>query len=90
MFDEVLSMIQAVDDVSVHVCDEEHAIYARVEDFEGFDDHWREVFRDYDEEAVDALYDALYDACEVHQGDFYEVFVFDGFEVVWECASDDI
>lgn len=90
MFDEVLSMIQAVDDVDCYVRGDGLVIYAQVQDFEGFDEDWREVFLDYDEEAVGALYDALYDACEEHQGDYYEVFVFDGFEVVWEYASDDI
>ena len=76
------------DDVDVHV----HADVVRVtvEDFEGFDDDCEEVDRDYDEDAVDAVYDALSDACDSEEGDYYHYFHFDGFTVVWGYASMDI
>lgn len=92
MFDEVLSMIQAVEDVSSYVRNDKHGrlIVVEVQDFEGFDEDWREVFLDYDEETVNALYEALEQACEQHVGDYYEYFMFDGFDVQWGYASDNI
>lgn len=76
------------DDVDVHVCADE--VCVTVEDFIGFDDEFEEVDRDYDEDAVDAVYDTLSDACDSKEGDYYHYFQFDGFTVVWGYASMDI
>ena len=61
-----------------------------VQDFEGFDEEWSEVDRDYDEDAVDAVYERLEAEASEVSGDFYRYFQFDGFTVVWGYASMDV
>ena len=62
-----------------------------MEDFEGFDDEWDEVMRDYtDEELVDAFLDALEEQALRAEGDFYRTYYFDGYAVQLGYASYDI
>ena len=62
-----------------------------LEDFEGFDDDWSEIDREYDdEEAVDAFLEMLESECVSHEGDFYVVYHFEGFDVRLGYASFDI
>ena len=61
-----------------------------VQDFEGFDEEWSEMDRDYDEDAVDAVYEHLEAEASEVSGDFYRYFQFDGFTVVWGYASMDV
>lgn len=62
-----------------------------LEDFEGFDDDWSEVDREYDdEEAVDAFLEMLERECVSQEGDFYVVYHFEGFDVQVGYASFDI
>ena len=84
----VMELLGTLDDVTVFTHGDD--IDVTVEDFEGFDEDWEEVDRDYDENAVDAVYDALSDACESEDGDFYHYFHFEGFTVMWGYASMDI
>jgi len=65
-------------------------IRVTVEDFEGFDEEWSEMDRDYDEDAVDAVYERLEAEASEVSGDFYRYFQFDGFTVVWGYASMDV
>lgn len=65
-------------------------IRVTVEDFEGFDEEWSEVEADYDEDAVDAVYERLEAEASEVSGDYYRYFQFDGFTVVWGYASMDI
>ena len=65
-------------------------IRVTVQDFDGFDAHWSEIDRDYDEDAVDAVYERLEDEASEVSGDFYRYFQFDGFTVVWGYASMDV
>lgn len=61
-----------------------------VQDFDGFDEEWSEMDRDYDEDAVDAVYERLEAEASEVSGDFYRYFQFDGFTVVWGYASMDV
>lgn len=62
-----------------------------LQDFEGFDDDGSEVDREYDdEEAVDAFLEMLEAECLSHEGDFYVVYHFEGFDVRLGYASFDI
>ena len=62
-----------------------------IEDFEGFDDDWSEVDREYDdEEAVDAFLEMLEAECSSQEGDFYVVYHFEDFDVRLGYASFDI
>ena len=65
-------------------------IHVTVQDFEGFDEEWSEVEADYDEDAVDAVYERLEAEASEVEGDYYRYFQFDGFTVVWGYASMDI
>lgn len=65
-------------------------IRVTVQDFEGFDEEWSEVEGDYDEDAVDAVYERLEAEASEVSGDYYRYFQFDGFTVVWGYASMDI
>jgi len=76
------------DDVTYYTLDGD--VHVTVEDFAGFDEDWCEVDGDYDEEAVDEVYDALTASALEVDGDFYRYFTFDGFTVVWGYASMDI
>lgn len=62
-----------------------------LQDFEGFDDDWSEVYRDYDnEEAVIAFLGMLKTECSSKEGDFYVTYHFEGFDVQIGYASYDI
>ena len=65
-------------------------IRVTVQDFEGFDEEWSEVYADYDEDAVDTVYERLEAEASEVEGDYYRYFQFDGFTVVWGYASMDI
>ena len=68
-----------------------HVIRVTLEDFDGFDSDWSEVFRDYDdEEAVESFLRMLEEESTSSEGDFYEVYHFDGFDVCLGYASYDI
>lgn len=61
-----------------------------VDDFEGFDDDWSEVMRDYDVEAVDGLIEWLEEHCISEEGDLYSYYHFEGFDVQLGYTSFDI
>lgn len=62
-----------------------------LEDFEGFDEDWSEIDREYDdEEAVDAFLEMLEAECSSQEGDFYVVYHFEDFDVQLGYASFDI
>lgn len=66
-------------------------ISVTVQDFVGFDDSWREVDRELDDEdLVDSVQEQLEAAALSVDGDFYRYYEFDGFTVVWGYASFDI
>ena len=90
MFEELKMMIEACEyDV---YCDIDGSnVYLTFDDFEGFDDDWSEVMRDYvNPEAVEALEDWLDDHCLSCEGDLYIVYHFDGFDVEVGYTSFDI
>lgn len=85
--EQVLAMVMAmveelhlVEDVEVDVYG--GAIHLTVRDFIGFDEHWDEIFRDYDEDGVDQLLEWLEVECESYTEDFYSDYRF-GDVTVW-------
>lgn len=59
-------------------------------DFDGFDNEWSEVDREYqDEEMVDALFELL-DRAERVEGDFYRTYYFEDCELTLGYTSMDI
>lgn len=85
---EVMARVAEVEDVSVWEYDDR--ISLTIEDFAGFDEDWCEQFRDYDEDAVDALLEWLEEHALSMDGDYYTYYQFDGFEVQVGYASYDI
>jgi hypothetical protein len=85
MLELVMAMLGQVEDVSVDVRGE--CVFVEVQDFEGFDEDWSEIYADYDEDAVDALLEWLEEQCVSSYGDFYEFYEFEGFYVKVGYAS---
>ena len=91
MFNEFKKMVDACgDDVTLNR--RSNGIYRlTLEDFEGFNENWHEVEREYDnEEAVDALFDWLETNCAEQREDFYTYYIFSDFQVIVGYASFDI
>ena len=62
-----------------------------LEDFEGFDDDWNEVEREYEnEEAVDALLEWVGVNCAERKSNLYIHYVVPGFGRTVGCASCDV
>lgn len=71
----ILTRLAQSGDASWSVND--HAFRVDLNDFEGFDDDWSEVMRDYeDPDMVEALMEIL-DQANDSDGGFYETFFFD-------------
>ena len=91
MFNEFKKMVDACgDDVTLNR--RSNGIYRlTLEDFEGFDEYWHEVEREYDnEEAVNALLNWLETNCAEQREDFYTYYIFSDFQVIVGYASFDI
>jgi hypothetical protein len=88
MLELVMAMLGQVEDVSVDVRGE--CVFVEVQDFEGFDEDWSEIYADYDEDAVDALLEWLEEQSVSSYGDFYEIYEFEGFFVKVGYASMDV
>ena len=81
MFNEFKKMVDACGD-DVTLDRRSNGIYRlTLEDFEGFDEHWHEIMREYDnEEAVNALLDWLETNCTEQREDFYIYYYFHDFQ----------
>ena len=91
MFNEFMQMVEACgDDVTLNR--RSNGIYRlTLEDFEGFNENWHEVEREYDnEEAVNALLDWLETNCIEQREDFYIYYNFPDFQVIVGYSSFDI
>ena len=68
-----------------------HTFNVTIEDFEGFDNNWNEVYRDLDNpQAVEDFEETLENECNHFIDDYYKTYCFDGFTVQLGCASYDI
>lgn len=88
--EELKELVAQYEDVEMYEYEDDEEIKLTVNDFEGFDDHWSEILRDYDEEKVDELYDTLKKECKEFDEDFYTTFEFDDFYITWGYGSYDI
>ena len=90
MFDTLMTLINACEN-DVYFFKEDRMIDLTINDFEGFDNNWNEIMRDYDNpNAVDALLDWLNANCVSKVNEFYTTYSFDGFAVKVGYASFDI
>ena len=71
--------------------EEDYCLDVTLEDFEGFDENWSEIYRKYDDpKAVKRFEEMLETECLSQEGDFYVVYHFEGFDVCLGYASFDI
>ena len=91
MFNEFKKMVEACgNDVTIYHGTNKNCRIT-LEDFEGFDEHWHEIMREYDnEEAVNALLDWLETNSTEHHEDFYTYYNFPDFQVIVGYSSFDI
>lgn len=91
-FEEIMAELEKLgDDVTVYADEEKEMIDVTFEDFEGFDDDWCEIEREYDNpEAVENFLEMLEAECISKEDDFYKKYFFDGFYVEIGYSSYDI
>ena len=78
------------EDISFWEYDDENKLDVTIEDFEGFDEDWCEVFADIDDDAVEVMIEWLESHCDSHEGDFYYYYTFGDLVVCLGWASYDI
>lgn len=90
MFDTIITLINACrGDIDFYTVN--NTIYITIDDFEGFDDDWNEIMRDYDNpDAVNALLNWLDNNCISQTGDLYTFYSFNDFKVELGYTSFDI
>lgn len=78
-------------DISFLEDTDENTLYATVEDFEGFDEDWDEVYADINEDAVNTMIEWLDEHCDSHDGGcLYQYYTFGDLVVCLGWASYDI
>lgn len=86
---EMLTALEACGDVYFDVDDTDGSVSVTFEDFDGFDDDWSEIDREYEmPEVVDAVF-ALLEGCP-SEGDYYVTYLVDGRSVEVGFSSYDI
>ena len=94
MMEIIIAMLEKmVEDVDYRVREidgEKPELVITVDDFEGFDDDWSEVMREYDVEAVDGLIEWLEEHCISEEDDLYSYYHFEDFDVQLGYTSFDI
>lgn len=90
MFDTIITLINACGhDIYFYTTD--NTIYITIDDFDGFDDDWNEIMRDYENpDAVNALLNWLDNNCISQTGDLYTFYSFNDFKVELGYTSFDI
>ena len=91
MFETLMTMLRTLETVGDVFFDVEDdgSVDVTFNDFEGFDEDWDEVMRDYEmPELVDKVFDLL-DSCD-HDDDFYTTYMVDGHAVEVGFTSYDI
>ena len=85
-----MTMIDTLNNLGADVTywESKNIIYVTINDFDGFDEEWNELDRDYDnEEAVNAFLEMLDRECVSHEGDFSMIYHFENFTVQVDYAS---
>lgn len=87
----VVEMVNALGNDASYFVDWDGNIHVTFNDFEGFDENWEEVEREYDDgEAVNAFVDRLETEALKISGDYYCYYQMNGFFVIVGYASMDI
>lgn len=86
-FEALVSQLEVVGDVS-RVVMRDGSIHLDLQDFEGFDDDWSEIFRECARPDLVDQFEEFVD--EVAEGDFYQYFELEGVHFCVGYASMDI
>lgn len=85
----IIEMLEKLGDDVMFDIDYKGNLKIVINDFEGFDDDWCEIEREYDADAVDAVLKEIEKSAVSVDGDFYRYYSFEGFEVcVGYCSFD--
>ena len=94
MMEMIIAMLEKMgEDVDYYVRElhnEKPELVITVDDFEGFDENWSEIMREYDVKAVRALIVWLEEHCISKDYDLYYDFQFEEFDVQLGYTSYDI
>lgn len=89
MLEVVVNMLKELgEDVSYMMIREE--LHVTIEDFDGFDEDWSEIDREYNEEAVEGFVEWLEAQAQEVEGDYYKYYRLEGVVVCVGYASYDI
>lgn len=86
-------MVKVLEGLGADVCyDFEDGVFdVLVEDFDGFDDDWCEIMRDFDDPDAMARFEKmLREECLSYEDDWVLIYHFEGFDVQLSYASYDI
>ena len=87
----VMVQVEALGEDASYYVDLKGDLHVTFEDFEGFNEDWEEVDREYDnEEAVDAFLERLGAEASEVSSDYYRYYQMDGFVVAVGYSSMDI
>ena len=87
---DVMKILETAENNDITMWEYKNVIHATIEDFEGFDENWDEVDREYDEEKVTAILSELEEnAIQIRKG-YYTEYVFEDCTVKVGYASFDI
>ena len=78
----VIEQVEALGEDASYQTDADGDLHITINDFDGFDEHWAEIEREYDNpDAVEAFLERL--ETEAHEAyeDCYDYYVMDGFTV---------
>ena len=91
MYETIVARAEALGE-DIFVMASDNTIRLTVNDFEGFDDNWREIMRDLDDEqCVQELLEYIAtNALEAHTDTLYKTYAFEGFSVIVGYGSYDI
>ena len=72
---EILAILDTIaTDSSYDLWEDDAFIRLTIEDFIGFDEHWREQFREYDADAVETVFAWLEEHCDSHEDDGFDMY----------------
>lgn len=92
MKNELLKMLNELEETNdVDFYEDKDTLHVNFNDFEGFDEDWEEIFRDYENGGlVHQVLNFLENNCKSQEGDLYKEFIFDDFNVIVGYSSFDI
>ena len=90
-FEDVCAMLEGLENDCWYELCGENQLYVIFNDFEGFDENWDEIMRDYDNpKGVEMFLDSLEKNAAFIEESLYRTYHFDNFSVKVDYTSNDI